>query len=265
MPGASMPFTAVRRNAFPVLPAWHPFPSRIKRSLRWKTGNGVQVSPAQFIPVAEETGLINAIGDWVLEQACRQGRIWHDQGHRNLRVAVNISPDQFNQRHFHKKVESILESTGFSPHHLEIEITESTLISEHGQVTDCLNALHTLGVTIAIDDFGTGYSSLSYLRRFPIDCIKIDQSFIRDLEVDHDDKTIVSAIIAMAGSLGLRAVAEGVETECQLNILRELKCPELQGFLFAKPMSPASLDDIMPVVPENSTNILSFGETRDLH
>jgi diguanylate cyclase (GGDEF)-like protein len=206
--------------------------------VRWRHATRGMVAPVEFIPLAEETGLINPLGEWVLRTACAQLQSWIEQGLPPLRVAVNLSVRQLLQKNFAATVESALADTGLAPNLLELEITESTLM-EHAQ--DTLQALHRLrqlGVRLSIDDFGTGYSSLSYLKRFPVDIIKIDRSFVRDVPQDADDAAIVTGIVALAHSLRLEVVAEGVETEAQLNFLRSQNCDLLQGY-FLSPAIPA--------------------------
>jgi EAL domain-containing protein (putative c-di-GMP-specific phosphodiesterase class I) len=188
------------------------------------------VPPNEFIPLAEETGLINPLGDWVLRTACAQLRAWMEQGLPPLRVAVNLSVRQLLQKEFAATVEAVLADTGLPPHLLELEITESTLMENAQDTLKALHRLRGLGVRLSIDDFGTGYSSLSYLKRFPVDIIKIDRSFVRDVPMDADDVAIVTAIIALAHSLRLEVVAEGVETEAQLNFLKGRNCDLMQGY-----------------------------------
>jgi diguanylate cyclase (GGDEF)-like protein len=207
--------------------------------VRWKHATRGMVSPVEFIPLAEETGLINPLGEFVLRTACAQLKEWIGQGLPPMRVAVNLSVRQLLQKNFYDTVESVLCDTGLPPDLLELEITESTLM-EHAQ--DTLQALHRLrqlGVRLSIDDFGTGYSSLSYLKRFPVDIIKIDRSFVRDVPHDADDAAIIAGIIALAHSLRLEVVAEGVETEAQLNFLRAHRCDLLQGY-YLSPAVPAA-------------------------
>jgi diguanylate cyclase (GGDEF)-like protein len=207
--------------------------------VRWKHATRGMVPPNEFIPLAEETGLINPLGEFVLRRACAQLRTWIDDGLPSLRVAVNLSVRQLLQKNFADTVEAVLIDTGLPAELLELEITESTLM-EHAQ--DTLQALHrlrSLGVRLSIDDFGTGYSSLSYLKRFPVDIIKIDRSFVRDVPQDADDAAIVAGIIALAHSLRLEVVAEGVETEAQLNYLKVQKCDLLQGY-YLSPAVPAA-------------------------
>ena len=207
--------------------------------VRWPHPTRGMVSPVEFIALAEETGLINPLGDWVLRTACAQLQQWITQGLPPLRVAVNLSVRQLLQKDFAASVEAALADSGLAPHLLELEITESTLMEYAQDTLMALHRLRALGVRLSIDDFGTGYSSLSYLKRFPVDIIKIDRSFVRDLPQDADDAAIVSAIIALAHSLRLEVVAEGVETESQLRFLREKHCDLLQGY-YLSPAVPAA-------------------------
>ena len=204
--------------------------------LRWLHPQRGLVAPSQFIGAAEETGLIGQIGEWVLREACAQARAWHDAGHAGLQVAVNCSAQQFQRDGFVEAVERVLRDTGLSPPRLDLEITESVIIERSEEVIARFESLDGMGVHISIDDFGTGYSSLSYLKRFAIHQLKIDQSFVRDIGSDPDDAAIVSAIIAIAHSLGLQVVAEGVETAEQLAYLRSLGCDAAQGYYFSKPV-----------------------------
>ncbi|WP_232063098.1 EAL domain-containing protein [Undibacterium sp. KW1] len=211
--------------------------------VRWFHPTRGMVSPLEFIPMAEETGLIIALGEWVLRTACAQMRNWMDKGMGHLRVAVNLSVSQLLQKDFANTVEQVLFDTGLPAKMLELEITESTLM-EHAQDTlAILDRLRSLGVRLTIDDFGTGYSSLSYLKRFPVDIIKIDRSFVRDVPGDADDAAIVTGIIALAHSLRLEVVAEGVETREQLEFLRTQSCDILQGFYLSKPIPAQQLED----------------------
>jgi diguanylate cyclase (GGDEF)-like protein len=207
--------------------------------VRWNHATRGMVAPLDFIPLAEETGLINPLGEWVLRTACAQLQAWIAEGLPPMRVAVNLSVRQLLQKNFADTVEAALKDTGLAPHLLELEITESTLM-EHAQ--DTLQALHrlrALGVRLSIDDFGTGYSSLSYLKRFPVDIIKIDRSFVHDVPHDADDAAIIAGIIALAHSLRLEVVAEGVETAAQLAFLREQRCDMLQGWYLSKAVPAA--------------------------
>jgi diguanylate cyclase (GGDEF)-like protein len=206
--------------------------------IRWRHPVRGLVPPNVFIPVAEETGLILPIGEWVLREACRQMRSWLDSGMSPVRIAVNLSAKQFHDADLALVVRSALEDAKLEPGYIELELTESALMNDPEQSAMTLQALSAMGVHISIDDFGTGYSSLSYLRRFPLDKLKIDRSFIRDLMTNADDVCIVRAIISLAHSLRLRVVAEGVETEQQLEFLRELGCDQYQGF-YCSPAVPA--------------------------
>jgi len=206
--------------------------------IRWKHPTRGLVPPNLFIPVAEETGLIVPIGDWVLRQACRQMRMWLDEGMTPVRVAVNLSAKQFRHADLAAVVKSALFEAQLEPGFIELELTESAVMHNPEESAATLQTLSAMGVHISIDDFGTGYSSLSYLRRFPLDKLKIDRSFIRELMTNPDDGAIVRAIISLAHSLRLRVVAEGVETAEQLNFLRELGCDQYQGF-HCSPAVPA--------------------------
>ena len=204
--------------------------------VRWNHPQKGMIWPSEFIPLAEETGLIVPLGKWVLYEACMQVRRWDALGIADMAVAVNISGVQFQQRDLVDTVARVLAASGLDPRHLELEITESVVMQNASEAIVMLGELHRMGVSLSIDDFGTGYSSLNYLKRFPIDKLKIDQSFIRDISAGSDDAAIVQAIIAMAHSLRLRVVAEGVEHQSQLEFLRGLGNDEYQGYLFSKPL-----------------------------
>jgi len=216
--------------------------SGMEALLRWDSAELGNLSPEDFIPLAEETGLIIPIGEWVLRTACTQAKIWRDKGYGFERIAVNVSAVQFAENDFTPLVRKVLEETGLEPGALELEVTESILMQDADQAVETLNHLKNLGVNIAIDDFGTGYSSLSYLKQFPIDRLKIDKAFVRDVDSDADDAAIAMAVIAMAGSMDLKVIAEGVENDEQLNFLKDKKCDEIQGFLLSKPISSADMD-----------------------
>ncbi|WP_374255383.1 putative bifunctional diguanylate cyclase/phosphodiesterase [Aquabacterium sp.] len=211
--------------------------------LRWKHPEKGFVSPAKFIPVAEDSGLIVPIGEWVMREACRQAAIWHRSGLDDVAMAVNLSAVQFKRGDVEQVVASALEASGLPPSLLELELTESVLISDPENVQSRLMQLKDLGVRLAIDDFGTGYSSLSYLKRFSVDKLKIDQSFVHDLELHPDEVTIVRAIIQMAAGLGLSTIAEGVETEGMMKQLQALGCDEAQGYWVARPMSAEAFEE----------------------
>jgi diguanylate cyclase (GGDEF)-like protein len=195
------------------------------------------VSPADFIPLAEETGLIVPIGAWVLKTACERNRAWQRQGMSPLRVAVNLSARQFVQANLVSDVARVLDASGLAPGSLELEITESMVMDNPERAMQTLRQLKSMGIALAIDDFGTGYSSLAYLKRFPIDNIKIDRSFIKDIPGNNDDATITRTIIDLTHNLRLKAVAEGVETVEQLDFLREHGCDEMQGYYFSRPLA----------------------------
>ncbi len=207
--------------------------------LRWHSGELGPVGPDRFIPLAEECGLIEPIGGWVLARCCEALRGWHAAGHTQLRMAANLSGRQFRDPHLVTKLAETIRETGISPGALELEVTESVLLDRDGRSRDMLFALKDLGVTLAIDDFGTGYSSLSYLRRFPIDVLKIDRSFVADLGQDPDADVLVRAIVSMAHALKLSVVAEGVETAAQAAFLSALGCEAGQGWLFGRPVPDA--------------------------
>ena len=204
--------------------------------IRWQHPDLGLVSPGRFIPVAEETGLIVEIGDWVLREACQQAARWRSAGMSKPLVAVNLSALQFKRGDIEASVASALGLSGIDPVMLELELTESILIGDTENVLATVKRLKAMGVKLSIDDFGTGYSSLSYLKRFEVDKLKIDQSFIRDLATDAEDAAIVRAIIQMARSLGLRTIAEGVETRQVSDLLRLYHCDEVQGYFYGRPM-----------------------------
>jgi EAL domain-containing protein (putative c-di-GMP-specific phosphodiesterase class I) len=206
--------------------------------IRWRHPELGFVPPDRFISVAENNGLIVPIGEWVLKTACAQARKWQDDGLAAVTIAVNVSAVQFRQQGFADLVKRVLTETGLLPQYLELELTESLLLSNVDMVLATLRALKEIGLQLAIDDFGTGYSSLSYLKQFPVGKLKIDRSFIRDIASDIDDAAITTAIISMAKSLRLKVIAEGVETEAQMSFLREHHCEEIQGYHFSKPISP---------------------------
>jgi diguanylate cyclase (GGDEF)-like protein len=216
--------------------------SGLEALLRWHNDELGSISPAEFIPVAEESGLIAAIGVWVLRTACRQAKAWRDQGVPLPRIAVNVSVKQFVQRNFLETVKTVLAETRLEPRVLEIEITESILMKDPAGAAVTLRALKELNVQIAIDDFGTGYSSLSRLRELPIDCLKIDRAFMRNVGADLGDQAIASAVIAMADSMELCVIGEGVETSSQLDFLRRKQCQEVQGFFLSRPLPPAQAE-----------------------
>jgi EAL domain-containing protein (putative c-di-GMP-specific phosphodiesterase class I) len=207
--------------------------------LRWEHPKLGLILPDDFIPLAEKTGLIVSIGEWVLDEACRQMREWHRAGRQNWTMAVNLSPVQFGHPDLIQMVRATLERHTLIPHCLTLEITESTAMRDADASVAILQQLHEMGVRIAIDDFGTGYSSLLYLKRLPATELKIDRGFVRNLATDSEDRAIVAAIVALGKTLDLKIVAEGVETAAQQEFLTDLGCDSLQGFLFGRPMPPA--------------------------
>jgi diguanylate cyclase (GGDEF)-like protein/PAS domain S-box-containing protein len=209
----------------------------VEALLRWQHPGLGSVLPARFIAIAEESGLIVPIGQWVLREACRQAHAWTPKGRPILRLAVNISAVELRSKDFMPSVRAIMAETGFDPRCLELELTETFLMQDSKATAAVLDAVKTLGAHIALDDFGTGYSSLSYMRRFPIDTLKVDQSFVGNITTDADDASVVSAVINMGKSLHMRVVAEGVETREQFHFLAEHGCTEAQGYYFSRPMS----------------------------
>ncbi len=224
--------------------------------IRWRSPELSLVSPAQFIPLAEETGLIIPIGEWVLRTACKENLSWQQKDRAHIHVSVNLSARQFIQENLLNRIESIIEEVGIDPRHLELELTESLIMPNAEDTIETLRAIKKLGIQISVDDFGTGYSSLSYLKRFPIDTLKIDQSFVRDISEDEDDRALVTAIIAMAHNLKLAVVAEGVETLEQLVFLRTHSCDYVQGYLFGKPVPSAEFHEMLKN-PVNFSELLS--------
>jgi EAL domain-containing protein (putative c-di-GMP-specific phosphodiesterase class I) len=205
--------------------------------VRWIHPERGMVSPVEFIPVAEDSGLIVAIGRWVLREACRQNAAWQRMGLRPIRVAVNLSARQFASEGLLGEIDAALADSDLPVDSLELEITESMVMSDPESVIRLLGAIHDKGIHIALDDFGTGHSSLAYLKRFPIDCLKVDRAFIKDTPENTDDVAIAKTIIAMAQALGLSTVAEGVETSAQRELMRELGCEQIQGYFFSRPLA----------------------------
>lgn len=216
----------------------------VEALLRWQHPERGDISPVEFIPVAESTGLILPIGDWVLRNACLQARAWQDAGLAPVRVAVNLSAAQFRHKNLLETITSVLRESSLDPQWLEIELTESLIMKDARATIDTLRALHDLGVQISVDDFGTGYSSLSYLTRFPISKIKLDKSFVRDVD-KKDGAAIARTVITLGHSLNMKVMAEGVETEAQLNFLREHNCNEVQGYYFGRPMPPGAIERLL--------------------
>jgi EAL domain-containing protein (putative c-di-GMP-specific phosphodiesterase class I) len=208
----------------------------VEALLRWRHPERGLVSPGEFMPVLEETGLIVPVGEWVIETVCEQIRKWRGAGIDPKTVAINLSARQFVERDLGVTIQRILEERGIAAGQIEFEITESSLMANTEESTRALEFLANLGVGLSIDDFGTGYSSLGYLKRFPLDALKIDRSFVRDITTSADDATITRAVISMAHSLGLKVIAEGVETAEQITFLAEHGCDEFQGYYFSRPL-----------------------------
>ena len=208
----------------------------VEALVRWEHPERGLLLPDLFIPLAEDSGLIRHIGRWVLHTACAQALAWQAEGSGPIRVAVNLSPRQFSDERLVIEIAHALAQTELPAHLLELEITESMMMENPERAAETLREIKEMGVHVSIDDFGTGYSSLARLKKFPIESVKIDRSFIRDIAVDPDDAAIVSAVIAMAHSLRLKVIAEGVETKEQVKFLRERGCDEIQGFYFSRPI-----------------------------
>jgi diguanylate cyclase (GGDEF)-like protein len=221
----------------------------VEALLRWSHPEFGMMSPLQFIPLAEETGLIVPIGRWVLMEACAQNMAWQRRGLRPVSVAVNLSPRQFADEHLLQNIDEALASSGMSPVLLQLEVTESMVMRNVSRAVRVLDAIRNRGIRLAIDDFGTGYSSMSLMKQFPIDTIKIDRSFVRDLPDDSEDRAIAQAIIGMGKALGMTVIAEGVETVEQQAFLRSHGCDEMQGFLFSKPLPSRQLADLLRAAP----------------
>jgi len=208
----------------------------VEALVRWVDPSRGLVPPLQFIPLAEDTGFIIPLGDWIFRTACQQLKTWQALGIALETIAINLSPRQFGQTDLVPRLRAILEETGVDPKYVELEITEGALMGQGNDVVAKLEAIKQLGVRLAIDDFGTGYSSLSYLRRFPIDKLKVDQSFVRDIPGDQAAVEICAAVIELARTLGLEVLAEGVETEAQHQMLKTKGCHTAQGYLFSRPL-----------------------------
>ncbi len=213
--------------------------------LRWNHPEQGLLPPGKFLPLLEDSDLIRSVGAWVIEEACRQNKKWQDDGLRPVCVAVNVSPRQFVDQSFASRVEKVIVSSGLSPQLLELEVTENVLLKDDKHSLKILHDLKDIGIRLAIDDFGTGFSSLTYLRRFPIDTLKIDRSFVQTMLVDRENSAIVTAVTALAHGMRLRIVAEGVETEEQYGYLHALRCHEMQGFLFSKPIPATEFEEML--------------------
>lgn len=229
--------------------------------IRWNSPERGLVSPAEFIPIAEETGLIVPIGAWALRKACQDAAGWPSQ----IEIAVNLSPVQFKRGNLLELVQEALAASGLKPDRLELEITESLLLESSADRLALLHQLRALGVRVALDDFGTGYSSLSYLRSFPFDKIKIDRSFIREVDVNRESATIVAAIVGLGHGLGMTTVAEGVETSQQLCAVRDLGCEKVQGYLFSRPRPASEVPGLLRTlrVPERTAHGVDDGIDRN--
>jgi diguanylate cyclase (GGDEF)-like protein len=217
----------------------------VEALIRWRHPQRGLLLPAEFIPVAEECGLLDAIGEWVLFEACQQGKIWQLRGPRALRIAVNLAPSQFRLVDLMSQIRRALDASGLDPTLLEIELTETAVMSDAEESVHILEAISRMGVLVSVDDFGTGYSSMSYLRRFPIDKLKIDRCFVEQMTARREDASIVGAIISLAHSLCLKVIAEGVETPEQLQLLVKLGCDQYQGFYFSPALLPAKLEALL--------------------
>jgi EAL domain-containing protein (putative c-di-GMP-specific phosphodiesterase class I) len=213
---------------------------------RWFRSDGAAIEPSVFIPLAEKTQLIGALGSWVLEEACKNVRAWQTQGSESITLCVNVSPYQVDEA-FAAVIQRALARTGFPAKRLELEITESALMSNADPIIECFRRLKKMGIRIAIDDFGTGYSSLSYLSRLPVDRLKLDKSLVRNLTTRWKDVAILQSVIGLGKELGLAVIAEGVETEQQFQMLKQLGCPQVQGYLLARPASQNEAQRVLAV------------------
>ena len=217
----------------------------VEALVRWNTDGSSYVPPSAFIPVAEESGLILPLSEWVLRTACRQARLWQDAMAYPLRMSINISPRHFLEDDLPRQIDRIIIETGINPRNLELEITESMIMHDIGRSVEIMRDFSKMGGTVAIDDFGTGYSSLAYLKKLPLDRLKIDRSFITDIDSDAKNEGLAKTIITMGHGLGLEVIAEGVETGAQLAKLRELGCDLVQGYYYAKPLPADDLTELL--------------------
>ena len=229
--------------------------------IRWRHPTRGLMTPASFIPLAEESGLIGPIGEWVVREACRQARAWQNEGLKPIRVAVNLAPMQFRHGNLLPIIRHALANAELDPRYLEVELTESTVMSDAEASVVILEHLSQMGVLVSIDDFGTGYSSMSYLRRFPVDKLKIDRTFIKEIVTRPDDASIVRAIVSLAHSLRLKVVAEGVETREQLDFLKSLRCDHYQGYLFSPAVPPEKFATLLRL---STATASSFAESEAL-
>jgi EAL domain-containing protein (putative c-di-GMP-specific phosphodiesterase class I) len=226
--------------------------------LRWESKTQGPVSPAEFIPLAEECGMILPIGEWVMHQACETAAQWQESGLQPLHIAVNLSSRQFQRGNVIALVRAALERSGLSADRLTLEITESLLLKDDQETLSSLYELRKLGCDIAIDDFGTGFSSLSYLKRFPVNIIKIDQSFVRDIPHDADDTALVESILSIGRSLKMGIIAEGVENEQQLHFLKKKRCNMIQGYYLSKPLKLDDFNQLLLVEHQQDNSKLNW-------
>jgi EAL domain-containing protein (putative c-di-GMP-specific phosphodiesterase class I) len=233
--------------------------------VRWRHPEFGVLPPAKFIGLAEDTGMIVDIGDFVLRTACAQTRAWQDRGFGRLRIAVNVSARHFQQTNFLERVVQTLTETRLDPVCLELELTETSIMENPEAAAELLTEIRDLGARVAIDDFGTGYSSLSYLKRLPIDTVKLDRSFVKGATSHPDDAALVMAIITLAHNLGLKVIAEGVETDEQMNFLRLLRCDEAQGYLFSKPVPADAFESALTPGPHRKLSFPARGSRLDLN
>lgn len=217
----------------------------VEALLRWNSPQLGMISPAKFVPIAEQNGLIIPLGDWVLRSACAQSRAWQQAGLPGIRMSVNLSARQFEQPELAERIAQVLQETRLAADCLELEVTESLIMKDVQQSTIILQQLHAMGIALSLDDFGIGYSSLNYLQRFPVDTLKIDQSFVQDISTDADDAAVVRVIIALADSLQLNITAEGVETQTQLEYLKAHGCDEIQGYYFSGPLPAEAMTQLL--------------------
>jgi EAL domain-containing protein (putative c-di-GMP-specific phosphodiesterase class I) len=217
----------------------------VEALIRWRHPTLGVTSPIKFIPIAEETGLIVPIGDWVLREACRQNKAWQAAGLPPMSICVNVSARQFREKDWVGRVADALRETGLDARYLELELTESLIMQDVEQAIATMKQLQMLGVQLSIDDFGIGYSSLAALKRFPVARLKIDKSFIEDIPDDENDKAVAGAVISLGQKLNLRVIAEGVETEAQMTFLRENNCDEMQGYYFSRPLSAPDIEKLL--------------------
>jgi EAL domain-containing protein (putative c-di-GMP-specific phosphodiesterase class I) len=216
--------------------------------VRWQKQDGTVISPSQFINFAEKRGIIVSIGEYVMKEACRQNKLWQQKGLKPLRIAVNLSTCQLADENLFDKIQSTLEETGLSPNYLEVEITETMIMKNFEISTNTLNKLRSIGVKVSLDDFGTGYSSLNYLKKLPIDCVKIDKFFIDNIILDPKERFMANSLINLFHGIGLTVVAEGVEHLDQLELLKEYRCDEIQGYYFSKPVNARDFEKIIKYI-----------------